>query len=219
MSDVSFGQLLDLACGVFLLAAVGVLWRRRLTALVRLLALQGAALAAMVALLAARERSVELAVVAVVAAALKAVMVPRMLWRTLAASDQPREAAPLADITASLLAAAALTLLAYAAADPLVTLTGTTAGRAVPVGLAVMLIGFFALATRRRAVSQVTGIVLVDNGIDAVAFLTTAGVPLVVELGVSLDLLLAVVVLQVLTARLHAVHGVTGLDELRELHD
>jgi hydrogenase-4 component E len=82
-----------------------------------------------------------------------------------------------------------------------------------------MLIGFFTLATRRRAVSQVTGMLLIDNGIDAVAFLTTAGVPMVVELGVSLDLLLAVVVLQILTARLHAVHGVTGLDELRELHD
>ncbi|MCW2887069.1 MAG: hydrogenase-4 component [Streptosporangiaceae bacterium] len=219
MSDASFSQLLDLACGVFLLAAVGVLWRRRLTALVRLLALQGTALAAVVALLAAHERSVELAAVAAIVAALKAVVVPRLLWRTLAASGQPRETAPLANITASLLAAAALTLVAYAAADPLVALTGTTAGHAVPVGLAVMLIGFFTLATRRRAVSQVTGMLLIDNGIDAVAFLTTAGVPMVVELGVSLDLLLAVVVLQILTARLHAVHGVTGLDELRELHD
>jgi hydrogenase-4 component E len=219
MNDVMFGRLLDLACGVFLLTAVGVLWRRKLTALVRLLAVQGGALATLVALLAAHERSVELAVMAVIVAGLKAVVIPRILARTLAASGQPREAAPLADITASLLAAAALTLLAYAAAAPLVSLTGTTAGRAVPVGLSVMLIGFFALATRRRAVSQVTGMLLIDNGIDSVAFLTTAGVPLVVELGVSLDLLLAVVVLQILTARLHAVHGVTGLDELRELHD
>jgi hydrogenase-4 component E len=60
---------------------------------------------------------------------------------------------------------------------------------------------------------------LVDNGIAATAFLATAGVPLIVELGVSLDLLLAVLVLQVLTTRLHAAHDVVDLDELRELHD
>jgi hydrogenase-4 component E len=219
VSDPLFTQLLDLACGMFLLTAVGVLWQRELTALVRLLAAQGAALAAIVGLLAAHDHSLELGAVAIIVTALKAVWVPRLLWRTLETSGRPREATPLVNVASSLLAAAALTLLAYAAARPLVALTDSAAGRAVPVGLAATLIGFFALATRRRAVSQVTGILLVDNGIDATAFLTTAGVPLVVELGVSLDLLLAVLVLQVLTARLHTAHQVTDLDELRELRD
>lgn len=82
-----------------------------------------------------------------------------------------------------------------------------------------MLIGFFALATRRRALSQITGFLLVDNGIAATAFLATSGVPLIVELGVSLDVLLAVLVLQVLTTRLRTAHGVADLDELRELRD
>ena len=58
-----------------------------------------------------------------------------------------------------------------------------------------------------------------DNGITAVGFLTTAGVPLVVELGVSLDVLLVVLVLQVLTTRMRRTFGDTDLDELRELHD
>jgi hydrogenase-4 component E len=58
-----------------------------------------------------------------------------------------------------------------------------------------------------------------DNGITAVAFLTTSGVPLIVELGVSLDVLLAVLVLQVLTARMRAAFGDTDLDDLRELRD
>ncbi len=82
-----------------------------------------------------------------------------------------------------------------------------------------MLVGFFALVTRRKAVSQIVGILLVDNGIALVAFLATAGVPLIVELGASLDVLLVVVVLQVLTTQMRARLGSLDLDQLTELHD
>ena len=73
--------------------------------------------------------------------------------------------------------------------------------------------------TRRRALSQVVGFLLLDNGIAATAFLVTAGVPVIVELAVSMDLLLVVLVLQVLTARLRAAFGDTDLDDLRQLRD
>ncbi len=112
-----------------------------------------------------------------------------------------------------------LTLLAYAVTRPLVALAPSPATAILPVAFAVVLIGFFALVTRRRALSQVVGFLLLDNGITATAFLASAGVPLIVELGVSFDLLLAVLVLQVLTARLRTAFGSTDLDELRELHD
>ena len=112
-----------------------------------------------------------------------------------------------------------MTVLAYAVARPLVDLDPTPATRAAPAALAVILTGIFVLISRRRALSQVVGFLLMDNGITAVAFLTTAGVPLVVELGASLDLLFAVLVLQVLAGRLRLAFGSADLDELRELHD
>ena len=112
-----------------------------------------------------------------------------------------------------------MTLLAYAVSRPLVELDPTPATHAVPVGIAMVLLGFFVLVTRRRALSQVAGFLLLDNGIAATAFLVTAGVPLIVELAVSMDLLLVVLVLQVLTARLQAAFGDTDIDELRELRD
>ncbi len=82
-----------------------------------------------------------------------------------------------------------------------------------------MLIGFFVLVTRRLALSQLVGFLLLDNGITAVGFLSTAGVSVIVELGVTLDVLLVVLVLQVLKSRIREVFGVTDLDQLRELHD
>jgi len=81
-----------------------------------------------------------------------------------------------------------------------------------------VLIGFFVLVTRRRALSQLVGFLLMDTDHHG-RVLTTAGVGLVVELGVSLDVLLAVLVLQVLASRMRETFGDTDLDELRELHD
>ena len=72
---------------------------------------------------------------------------------------------------------------------PLVELDPTPTTHAVPVGIAMVLLGFFVLVTRRRALSQVVGFLLLDNGIAATAFLVTAGVPVIVELAVSMDLL------------------------------
>ncbi|TCO61943.1 hypothetical protein [Actinocrispum wychmicini] len=220
MAESPFTQLLDLACGGLLLTAVLVLWRRELAVIIQVFALQGLALAVLVGVLAAHENSLELWVVAVGVLVLRAGVLPALLRRALAsAGEARRETRPLVNVAASLLAAAVLTLLAYTVSQPLVRLAPSVATQAIPVGVTVVLIGFFVLVTRRRALSQLVGFLLMDNGITAVGFLTTAGVGLVVELGVSLDVLLAVLVLQVLTARMRETFGDTDLDELRELRD
>ncbi|MGO9693480.1 MAG: hypothetical protein ACLPYO_06625 [Mycobacterium sp.] len=219
MSETTYVQLLDLACGVFLLAAVLILWRRRLSAIVWLFTIQATALAGLVAVLAVHQHDTELGAVAVGILLLRAVLLPLLVRRALEASGEARETQPLVNVAASLLAAAVLALLAYAVTQPVVRLSPSPATHAVPVAVTVVLLGFFVLVTRRRALSQLAGFLLLDNGITAAAFLTTAGVPVVVELGVSFDVLLAVLVLQVLTSRMRAVFGSTDLDELRELHD
>jgi hydrogenase-4 component E len=220
MSQSLYVQLLYLACGGLLLTSVLVLWRRELAVIVRVFAVQGVALAALVAVLAAHEGSGELWAVAAGVLVLRAGVLPYLVRRALAsAGEARRETRPVVNIATSLLVAAALTLLAYAVCEPLLTLAPSPASQAIPVGVTVVLIGFFVLVTRRRALSQLVGFLLLDNGITAVGFLTTAGIGLVVELGVSLDVLLAVLVLQVLTTRMRETFGDTDLDELRELRD
>jgi hydrogenase-4 component E len=212
--------LLDLAAGALLLTAVLVLWRREVTVIVRVFALQGVALAGLVAALAGEEGSAELAVVAAGLLVLRAGVLPWLLRRALAgAGPRQRESRPVLNVAASLLAAAALTLLALAVSAPLVALDPTPATRAVPIAVAVVLIGFLVLVTRRHAVSQLVGFLLMDNGITAAGFLMTSGIGLVVEVGVALDVLLVVLVLQVLTGRMRETFGDTDLDELRELRD
>jgi hydrogenase-4 component E len=224
MTQALYVQLLDASCGALLITAVLVVWRRQLTAIIAALALQGAALAALAGVLAVHSHDARLGGIAAEVLALRAVALPALLRRALASAapagpGQQRETRPVVNVAASLLAAAGLVLLAYAVCGPLVALAPSPAAHAIPVGVAVTLTGFFVLATRRRAASQLAGFLLMDNGITATGFLTGAGTGLIVELGVTLDVLLAVLVLQVLASRMREAFGDTDLDELRELHD
>ncbi len=219
MSAAVSTQLLDVLSGAILLTAVLTLWRRDLAAIIRLLAIQGALIAGLALLLGINEHSLELYLAALGVLILKAIVLPTILRRVLADSGEVRETAPIVNVTSSLLAAAALTLLAYVLSGPLVALAPSVATRALPVGIAVVLLGFFMLVTRRRALSQVIGFLLLDNGITTTAFLATSGVPLVVELGVSLDVLLVVLVLQIVAARMRMAFGSTDLDGLSGLRD
>ena len=212
-------DLVQLASGVVLAGAVLALWRRDLRALTSVLVLQGAALATLAAVLAVEGGSVALGVVAGVVLLAKAIVIPSLLARVVRRDPGSRETAPLVNVPASLVGAAGLVVLSYLVAGRLTGLFPDPLTRLAPLGLATVLIGFFVLVTRRKAVSQIVGLLLVDNGVALTAFLLTAGVPLLVELGASLDVLLVVVVLQVLATTMRARLGHVDLDQLRELHD
>lgn len=223
MSPEVYAQLVALSAGTLLLTSVLLVWRHALLASIRLLAVQGAALALLVAVIGLDEGHLELVGVAVLVLALKGVLIPAVLARGTALTGGGREDDPRMNPTSALVTVALLTSLGYLVSRPVIDGVGVAvagpSARAVPVGLTMVLIGFLLLATRRRALSQLVGFLLLDNGVATVAFLTAAGVPLAVELGISLDVLLVVLILTVLTGRMHELFGDTNLDELTELRD
>jgi hydrogenase-4 component E len=205
------------AVGVLLLTAVLQTWRRSTPGSVRLLVVQGLALATLVAALGASRGDVQLLVVAGVVALVKAGLLPWALGRTTTGRLVERDAGVRPAV--GLLGAAVLTMFAYAVSDPLRGGDQSAGARALPAGIALVLIGFWILLTRHSAVSQLVGFVVLDNGIAMVAFLTSDGLPLTVELGATLDVLLVVVILRALTARMRDTHGGTSVDDLTELRD
>lgn len=210
---------LAITAGGLLLTAVLLLWRRSLPGSIRLLALQGATLAGLALTIAAHEQELNLAMMAVLILLIKAVGIPRLLRWTALRVKAEREGSPTVNPTSGLLWAAALTGLAYVVARPLVDEFPGVTQRAVPVGLAMVLIGFLILLTRRQALSQLVGFLVLENGITVTALLLAGGVPTIVEIGVMLDVLLAVLVLIVLMGRLHLLLGGTDMDDLKELRD
>lgn len=220
MSDANFAILIDFAAGGLVLAAVLIVWRRDLPAIVRLLAWQGVALAAVPLVRGVHEDDAALIVVGMAVLVLRAIILPWLLARAVGAEPRERrEATPLINTATSLLIAAALTVAAFAVSQPMANLEPGATTNAVPAAFGVILIALFVMTTRRHAVSQAAGFLMLDNGIAATAFLLTAGVPLIVELGASLDVLFAVIVIGVLTGRLRRTFGGADLDQLQELRD
>ena len=218
MTQATYNGVLNLAAGAFLLAAVLIVWRRELRAIVALLAWQGLALAAIPLAEGIYQDDAALVLVGVVVLVLRAIVLPLLLVRAVGTeAHERRESTPLVNTTTSLLVTAGLTVLAYAVTRPIIALDPTPTTRAVPAAFAVILIAVFVMVSRRRAVSQAVGFMMLDNGIAATAFLITAGVPLIVELGASLDVLFAVLVLGLLTGHMRRTFGDTDLDQLTEL--
>lgn len=218
MSTIRFTQLLDLAVGVVLVASFAVLWLRRIASVTLVIAAQGVALAGVAALIGLHEREHELVAIAAMVGVLRGLVLPGLIRRAMGDGER-REVEMLINIPASLLLAAGLTLLAYATTRSIVALDDSPQVRALPIGFAVALIGILVVTVRRKAVLQIVGVLMLDNGIALVMFLGTSGIPLAVELGIASDVLLAMLILQLLTTRIRTRFGVTDLDQLREVRD
>jgi hydrogenase-4 component E len=210
---------LQLAAGAVLLTAVMTLWRRRVRSIVSMLSLQGVALSVVAITLALHEHDRALLVTGVLVLGVKGLVVPALLRRVARGDPRSRESRPLVNVPASLVFAAGLIVLSYVVGARIATPGASVATALAPLGLATVLVGYFMLVTRRRAVSKIVGLILVDNGIALVTFLLTSGVPLIVELGASLDVLLVVVVLQFLMVSMRHHSDSDQLTEMKALHD
>lgn len=148
---------------------------------------------------------------------IKGVVVPYVLGLVLRRSPVRRERQPILGPRASLVAAVAIIFAASAAADGALVGSGIAASRALSVAIAQVLTGLLIVMTRRKALSLVVGLLVFENGIALTAFSLTYGMPLVLELGVLFDVLIAVVVAWVYAGRMVDVLGSTSSDRLRDL--
>jgi hydrogenase-4 component E len=147
----------------------------------------------------------------------KGLIVPLVLGTILRRSPVRRERHPLIGPRASLVAAVVIVFVASRAAEGAFLGASVASGRALPAGIAAVLTGLLVIMTRRKALSLVVGLLVFENGIALTAFGLTYGMPLVVELGVLFDLLIAVVVAWVYARRMLDVLGSTSTDRLRSL--
>ena len=219
MFENIYPQLIGLCAGTLLLTSALMVWRHSLLASIRLLALQGIALAALVAVFGIAEGEAEVIVVSLLILLVKGISLPWVLSHQSNAAIKHVQESPRLNPTAALLAVTLLTILSYVVVSRVVGLGSTSTSHAAPIGLAMVLIGFLLLVSRRRARSQLVGFLLLDNGIATITFLTSGGVPILLEFAFSLDVLLVVLILHVFTRRMSTKFGGTAVDTLRELHD
>jgi len=166
----------------------------RILAVIRAVALQGVLLGVL-PLLAHGHLSVPVLLVALVAILLKGIVIPRVMIRALRDADIKREVEPLIGLLPSLVLGAAVTAGALLLARHLPLAPGHGRTLLVPASLATILVGFILLTTRYKALTQVVGYLVLENGIFIFGMLLVEAMPLVVELGVLLDLFVGIFVI------------------------
>jgi hydrogenase-4 component E len=194
--DATFSRLTMTAASAMLLLALVVLWRRHVAAYITAFRTQSIALA-FVGIVVARYGHVpELFVVGLMILAVKGWIVPRLLSGIEARREGARELHPLVNTETSLLISGALAVAAYEISRPLAEVMNLATRGGLPIALALIFVSLFIVVSRREAVAQIVGFLMLENGIALLALLGAYGVPLVVELGVFLDVLLGVLVMQ-----------------------
>jgi hydrogenase-4 component E len=151
------------------------------------------------------------------AVGVKGFIVPLVLGTILRRSSIRQERRPLLGTRVTLVVAVAIVFAATAAAAGVAPGSGVSVSRALPAAISQVLTGLLFVMTRRKAISLVVGLLVFENGIALTAFSLTYGMPLVVELGVLFDLLIAIVVAWIYARRMLDVLGSTSTDELRSL--
>ncbi len=171
----------------------------RLRTCIRIAALQGIVISLLPVLLHATEGALRAGSLTVGSMLLKGVVFPWLLLRVLREAGVRREVEPFVGHTLSVLVGA-LSLMFALWVDARLELPAAMAGGSVltiPIGLATMLIGLFLIVSRRKAVTQVLGYIVLENGIYAIGVAMVGGVPLLVELGVLLDVFVAVFIMSI----------------------
>ena len=190
-------QLLNTLAALLLLLSFAMLSQRRIVGLVNLLALQGALLFSATLLLAWRTGDRNLYVSAALTLGLKVIFLPWLLHRLIRRLGVYWDTEPLLNITGTMLVGVLVVIFSFGLAQPISALASTATRNSIGIAVAVILIAFLTMITRRKAMSQVVGFLSMENGLFFGAMSATYGMPMIVELGVALDVLVAMLVLGV----------------------
>ncbi len=177
-----------------LVSAFALLAQSRVVATIRVFAWQGFLLAAASALVAWRTGQHHLFVSALLTLVLKAGFIPWLLVRQARALGILRDFDTVLRPGITLLAAGALVIFSYNVALPIERFAQSITRDAIALSLAVVLMGMLMLVTRRKAITQVVGFMALENGLFFAAVTATQGMPMVVELGVAFDVLVAAII-------------------------
>jgi hydrogenase-4 component E len=212
-------QLLNTFAALFLLTSFAMLSQRRVVTMVNLLALQGLLLGLATLLLAWRTGKDHLYVSGALTLSLKALFLPWLLHRLIKRLGVYWDSEPLLNISGTMLVGLLIVIFAFGLAQPITALATTTTRSAIGIAIAVVLLAFLTMITRRKAMSQVVGFLSMENGLFFGAMSATYGMPMIVELGVALDVLVAMLVLGVFFFQIREQFDSLDLHHLENLRE
>ena len=212
-------ELLRLLAAGLLLISFAMLSRRRTQRLITLFAWQGAILFLSTSLVAWDAGLTELWYSAALTLLLKVIALPWILHRLIQRLGAQWDNEPLVNIPVTMLVGLVLVIFAFGLAQPISTMATTITRHTIGIALAVILLAFLMMITRRKAITQVIGFLAMENGLFFAATSATYGMPMVIELGIALDLLVAVFILGIFFFQIHEQFDSLDLHHLESLRE
>ncbi len=214
-----WAQLINLLAAVLLLLAFAMLAQRRVLTLVDLFAAQGFALACSTGIVAFATHQPHLYWSAGLTLALKVGLLPWLLLRMIRQLDVQWDVEGLINIPITMLIGIVLVVFAFNLAYPITQLASTVTRATLGIAMASVMLSFLMMITRRKAIPQVIGFLSMENGLLFAATSATYGMPMVVELGIALDVLVGVLILGVFFFQIREQFDSLDLKHLEKLKE
>ena len=212
-------QLVLVLAALVLFLSFVLLAQNRLISAIHTFAWQGALVAAVTTVVAATGQVPHLYFSAALTLALKALLIPWMMHRLVRRLELERHTESLQSPALVTMTAVALVIFSYWLVLPMIQAEQTFTRNIIAISLAVVLIGFLMMVFRTQAVAQVLGFMSMENGLFLAAVSATGGMPLVVELGVAFDVLVAMVLFGVFFLQIRESIDSLDVDRLNRLRE
>jgi hydrogenase-4 component E len=210
-------QILTLLASLMLVLQLLLAVQPMLVTNIRIFALQSLLLAAIAGVVGSAYHAWHVYVIALLTIIGKVLFLPWRLERLVRQIKIEQEIHPFVNMPASMLICGALTVLAYVVARPITSLE-RLGNNTLAIAIALLLTGFLLMINRRKAITQVLALLTMENGVMLAAVaLTTYGMPLVVEIGIFFDVVIAVMVLGILVFRIRETFASMDVSKLNEL--
>lgn len=190
-------QIINFLAAILLLLSFAMLSQRRILSLIHLYTLQGLTLVSANVILGYVTADVHLYISAALTLVLKVGLIPWILYRLVRRLNVKADVESLLNIPATLLIGIVLVIVAFNVASPISQLSSSVARGTLGIALACVLLSFMMMITRAKAISQVIGFLSMENGLFFAAAAATNGMPMIVELGIGLDVLVGILILGV----------------------
>jgi len=212
-------QLINLFAALLLLLAFAMLAQRRILSLIHTYTMQGAVLAASTAVMAHATGQTHLYVSAGLTLALKVVVIPWILHRVIDRLNVRWDIETLINIPTTLIVGIVLVIFSFNVAAPIAELSASIARGTLGIALACVLLSLMMMITRSKAVPQVIGFLSLENSLFFAATAATTGMPMVVELGIALDVLVGILILGVFLFQIRQQFDSLDIRHLEKLKD
>ncbi len=212
-------QIISFLAALILLTAFGMLVQRRMTGLIHLFTWQGLFLSVSTAVVGFVAGKHHLYISSLLTLSLKVILLPYILHVLVRRLRIQREIETIVNVPLTMLIGIALVIFSYHLTAPVRELSTLVTRSVLAIALATVMIGLLMMITRRHAVTQIIGFLAMENGLFFAATSATYGMPLVVELGVALDILIAAFIFGIFFFHIHTTFDSLDVEQMAKLKE